>query len=109
MDYSLLIGIHEIPGTPDQYIQSLTRDIDRSTKYPNGSKIAIHNTFRGGVVSHDKSCIYVFSIIDIYTFYSGAKKTEHFFKTILHGSGISAVDPELYGARFKAFIFKQFG
>lgn len=109
MDYSLLLGIHTIKGNAEKYLQALTRPIDVATKYPNGSKKAIHNAFRGGVISHDKSCIYMFAIIDIYTYYSGSKKTEHFFKTIFFGEGISSVNPELYGARFKKFIYLQFG
>ena len=109
MDYSLLLGIHPIRGNADQYLQFLTRDVDLQNKYPNGAKKAIHNQFRGGVVSSDKSCIYMFSIIDIYTFYSGKKKAESFFKTVVFGGGISAVSPDVYANRFKSFIFQQFG
>ena len=109
MDYSLLVGIHNIVGKPEEYIQKLTRPEDRENKYPNGSKKGIHNQLRGGVVSSDKSCIYQFSIIDIYTYYNGKKMTESFFKTIVFGGGISAVSPEVYSARFKSFIYKQFG
>lgn len=108
MDYSLLLGIHTIKGNADSYIKHLTRPIDLAVKYPNGAKKAIHNTFRGGVISRDKSCIYMFAIIDIYTYYSGSKAAENFFKTIVYGKGISSVKPEIYGARFKKFIFQQF-
>lgn len=109
MDYSLLLGIHEIKGNPDDYLKSLARPCDSEVKYPNGAKKAINNVFRGGVVAHDKSCLYMFAIIDIYTFYNGSKKAENFFKTIVYGSGISAVNPEIYAARFKSFMSKQFG
>lgn len=108
MDYSLLIGIFKIQGDPNAVIEAMKRPEDDKDSYPNGVKKAIHNRFRGGVISSDKTAIYMFSIIDIYTFYSGKKKTENFFKTIVYGSGISAVDPELYAARFRSFITSQF-
>ena len=110
MDYSLILGIQPIPpSNPDHYIQQLTRPEDSQDAYKNGVKKAIHNRFRGGTIANDKSCIYGFGIIDIYTLYSGKKKSEHFFKTIFHGSGISSVNPEVYGARFRSFISSTFG
>lgn len=108
MDYSLLLGIHNVKGDPGNYMNSLMRDIDRTNKYPNGAKKPIHNDFRGGVVASDKSCVYMLGIIDIFTFYSGKKKAENFFKTVVSGKGISCVPPDVYGQRFKNFIFKQF-
>lgn len=108
MDYSFILGIHRIEGDPDEYLARLKRPEDQVDSYANGVKKAIHQRYRGGVVSSDKSCIYCFAIIDIYTRYSGKKKSEHFFKTLIYGSGISAVDPELYAARFRNFINAQF-
>jgi len=108
MDYSLLVGIHPISGKPDAYIASLKRPEDDKDSYKNGVKKAIHNRFRGGVISADKSCIYILAIIDLFTFYSAKKKAENFFKTIAFMSGISAVEPEVYAARFRSFITKQF-
>lgn len=109
MDYSLLLGIHEIKGDPETYLNHLTREADKTDKFPNGMKKPIHNIFRGGVVSHDKTCIYLFAIIDIYTLYNGTKKVENFFKTVAYGKGVSSVDPKIYAARFKSFLNKQFG
>ena len=108
MDYSLLIGIHPIQGNPEAYIESLKRPEDDNDAYSNGVKKAIHNRFRGGVISHDKSCIYVFSIIDIYTNYSGTKKMESFLKTLAFGYGVSSVNPAIYAARFRLFVTTQF-
>lgn len=60
------------------------------------------------MIAYDKSCIYVVSIIDIFTNYSKKKKVEHFFRTIVEGPTISCVDPEHYATRFKNFILKCF-
>ena len=45
MDYSLLVGIHDIKGdldNPEVYLETMTRDIERNGIYRNGVKIPIH-------------------------------------------------------------------
>jgi len=52
--------------------------------------------------------IYYLGIIDILQKYNRRKKVEHLFKSVMYNAhDISAVDPQEYAARFKAFIDKH--
>jgi hypothetical protein len=51
MDYSLLVGIHELPKNDPGYIENLTVAEDSEPEFKNGFKKPIHRDFRGGVLS----------------------------------------------------------
>ena len=43
MDYSLLVGIHDVrTDVNDMYLGTLRRQIERTNRYPNGVKVPIH-------------------------------------------------------------------
>ncbi|KAL6941516.1 hypothetical protein ACO0RG_002648 [Hanseniaspora osmophila] len=85
MDYSLLIGIHDI--RPDIY------------DYSN------EEIFSWGILNAKKDQLYFIGIIDCLTNYSFFKNLETLIKSLNHNRNeISAIPPELYGKRFLKFI-----
>ncbi|KAJ3247460.1 Phosphatidylinositol-4-phosphate 5-kinase [Chytriomyces hyalinus] len=158
MDYSLLIGIHDlVKGNSDNLRDSVlsviepspqdlskhqnTNVLRRSTMKsslqvskrivaidvesikhgPGSAKLpeeipperrfcTFYKEFGGGFVSTNElneplRDLYYVGIIDIFTEYNAAKKTEHFFKAIINDRHkISAVQPAEYAERFLAFM-----
>jgi len=93
MDYSLLVGVHEMQPTIDYRMNSHIHDISPFTRY------------HGGVPSKDRQCIYFFGIIDIFTPYGWKKALENSWKSLFNEpSDISAVNPVLYSERFEFFF-----
>eukprot|EP00828_Plagiopyla_frontata_P047341 TRINITY_DN8718_c0_g1_i1.p2 TRINITY_DN8718_c0_g1~~TRINITY_DN8718_c0_g1_i1.p2 ORF type:complete len:180 (-),score=38.44 TRINITY_DN8718_c0_g1_i1:135-674(-) len=86
IDYSLLIGIHEMPKEQIENPQE--------------------NLLKGGrgiYYSTNKKFIYYIGIIDFLTSYNIKKSMEHAIKRIFFGKTISAIPPKPYAQRFKHF------
>ena len=60
----------------------------------------------GGIQSEDKTKVYFFGIIDIFTNYGATKKVEYIVKSVSQGNGISCKPPDEYSTRFVNFIEK---
>lgn len=131
MDYSLLLGIHDVkkgnnsnfeklsvfdPKSSDKFelIKTNPRDIDRENDlptnvYPGRSKYVFYG-HDGGIRSTNElneplNEIYYLGIIDCLTNYSTKKKLETFWRSLGHQrSTISALPANEYGDRFLKFI-----
>ena len=89
MDYSLLVGIHEV--NPQKQFKASRRSLN-------------HHIF----TSEGKDKLYFMSIIDIFTEYNLVKKLETFSKQIVSKfNDISSIPPKDYGARFEEYIHKR--
>ncbi|SCW04092.1 LAFE_0H05754g1_1 [Lachancea fermentati] len=127
MDYSLLLGVHDMERGND-----LLDEHNRLTMFsPNSPKLkevnresvaqqhrqqsasAVQHFFQsdeGGIrasdqLNNDLNKIYYIGIIDCLTNYSMIKKLETFWRGLSHDlKGISAVPPDDYGERFYEFI-----
>lgn len=95
IDYSLLIGIHQIEDATKH--ESSGNDEENSEETDD-------NPYFVSIPSQDNSQIYYFGIIDILTSYSTFKKTEHCIKRVFQGPGISCVPPKQYAIRFRDFM-----
>lgn len=131
MDYSLLLGVHDVKrGTSSnlhklsvfdpkssnksELIKTNPRDIDRandlpSNVFPGRSKYVFYG-HDGGIRATNEdneplSEIYYLGIIDCLTNYSVKKKLETFWRSLSHTrSTISSVPASEYGDRFLKFI-----
>lgn len=131
MDYSLLLGIHDVkkgnslataklsvyePKSSHRYdlFKTNPRDIDRGVDLPNGvfpgrSKYIFYG-HDGGIRATDENNeplpeIYYLGIIDCLTNYSLKKRLETFWRSLSHARAtISAIPSKEYGDRFLAFI-----
>eukprot|EP00927_Polykrikos_kofoidii_P058379 TRINITY_DN5285_c0_g2_i2.p1 TRINITY_DN5285_c0_g2~~TRINITY_DN5285_c0_g2_i2.p1 ORF type:complete len:887 (+),score=125.48 TRINITY_DN5285_c0_g2_i2:104-2662(+) len=126
IDYSLLLGIHEISSAAVGEDGEDGADVlggrmtDTSTQ-PNalhrlqgshnssGStadrEIPLQQRELGGMLSSDKRCLYFLGIIDILTPYDMYKRIEHQFKALRHDwRGVSCCPPNYYAKRFSDFI-----
>ena len=93
MDYSFLVGIHNV-GYGVRKVRNLVYHDERCLQADEGGMIAE----AGGEV-------YYFGIIDILQRYNGRKRAEYYLKGVQHDrQGISAVPPAQYAVRFFAFI-----
>ncbi|KAM9924894.1 hypothetical protein OXX59_004225 [Metschnikowia pulcherrima] len=131
MDYSLLLGIHDVKKGNSEKVAKLSvfdpksnlkaevfrtnpRDIDRGTDLPSdvfpGRSKYIFYGHNGGIrATNDNnepiSEIYYLGIIDCLTNYSLKKRLETMWRSISHArSTISAVPASEYGDRFLQFI-----
>ncbi|CCF59591.1 hypothetical protein KAFR_0H01810 [Kazachstania africana CBS 2517] len=94
MDYSLLVGIHNVD-------QDFNDEI-----LPTKSKISNHNV-RGidGLNNNNEHCVYYVGIIDCLTNYSLTKKLETCWRGLNHDLDmVSAIPPKKYAGRFYKFI-----
>jgi 1-phosphatidylinositol-4-phosphate 5-kinase len=90
IDYSLLLGIHTLSAP-------LEEDPRPSPRFAEANC--------GGLLSEDRSVLYFFGIIDVFTLYSTKKKLEHAFRGSFYGpDAISCVPPRNYAERFLEFM-----
>lgn len=133
MDYSLLLGIHDVKkGNTDgrqklsvfdpksnmksEVIKTNPRDIDRGVDLPHnvfpGRSKYIFYGHDGGIRATNENNeplpeIYYLGIIDCLTNYSAKKRLETFFRSLKHSrSTISAIPAKEYGERFFKFMIK---
>ena len=98
MDYSLLIGLHEL-GPISEAITSTSLHSRSPFTNDDGGYQA---TFADNRPAPE---IYYLGIIDILTPYSLYKRLEHAFKSlVLPRDAISAVNPSVYARRFLKFM-----
>lgn len=130
MDYSLLLGVHDVKkgnslataklsiyepksSRRAELIKTNPRDIDRgdlpSSVFPGRSKYIFYG-HDGGIRATDETNeplpeIYYLGIIDCLTNYSFRKRLETFWRSLSHSRNtISALPSKEYGNRFLAFI-----
>ncbi|KAF7245688.1 Phosphatidylinositol 5-phosphate 4-kinase type-2 alpha [Varanus komodoensis] len=129
MDYSLLVGIHDVERAEQEEIECEENDDDEGESdgtHPVGTPPdSPGNTLNSlqplapgefdptidvyGIKCHENAPrkeVYFMAIIDILTHYDAKKKAAHAAKTVKHGAGaeISTVNPEQYSKRFLDFI-----
>ncbi|CAI4347501.1 CPI_1c_G0010680.mRNA.1.CDS.1 [Saccharomyces cerevisiae] len=118
MDYSLLIGIHDINKAKEDDLQLAdTASIEEQpqTQGPirTGTGTVVRHFFRefeGGIrasdqFNNDVDLIYYVGIIDFLTNYSVMKKLETFWRSLRHDTKlVSAIPPRDYANRFYEFI-----
>lgn len=99
MDYSLLVGVHHVDSNNFKY------DIDYVWEQ---RQIPYWRKDNGGITSSDGNSIYFIGIIDILTTYGVKKHLETSFKSFFaEEETLSAVNPNLYSARFQHFLISQ--
>ncbi|XP_068068900.1 phosphatidylinositol 5-phosphate 4-kinase type-2 alpha isoform X3 [Anomalospiza imberbis] len=130
MDYSLLVGIHDVERAEQEEIECEENDGEEEGESDGTHPIGTPpdspgNTLNSslplapgefdpaidvyGIKSHENAPrkeVYFMAIIDILTHYDAKKKAAHAAKTVKHGAGaeISTVNPEQYSKRFLDFI-----
>uniref|UniRef100_A0AAY5F3S2 Phosphatidylinositol 5-phosphate 4-kinase type-2 alpha n=1 Tax=Electrophorus electricus TaxID=8005 RepID=A0AAY5F3S2_ELEEL len=129
MDYSLLVGIHDVERAEQEEVESEENEGDDEGESDGGvvgtPPDSPSNTLDStkplspgdfdptidvyAIKSHDNSPrkeVYFMAIIDILQHYDAKKKAAHAAKTVKHGAGaeISTVNPEQYSKRFYDFI-----
>lgn len=130
MDYSLLVGIHDVERAEQEDVECEENDGEEEGESDGTHPIGTPpdspgNTLNSspplapgefdpnidvyGIKCHENSPrkeVYFMAIIDILTHYDAKKKAAHAAKTVKHGAGaeISTVNPEQYSKRFLDFI-----
>eukprot|EP00929_Paragymnodinium_shiwhaense_P107559 TRINITY_DN7370_c1_g2_i2.p1 TRINITY_DN7370_c1_g2~~TRINITY_DN7370_c1_g2_i2.p1 ORF type:complete len:856 (+),score=195.15 TRINITY_DN7370_c1_g2_i2:82-2649(+) len=119
IDYSLLLGIHDIDEKTKTAVglDDITLD-EAEKKEPTSPKpsqlsdampstIPVHVRDAGGMLSSDRKQLYFLGVIDILTPYDSFKVVEHNFKALRHNwRGVSCCPPPYYGQRFMDFMRK---
>uniref|UniRef100_A0A4W5KJ88 Phosphatidylinositol 5-phosphate 4-kinase type-2 gamma n=1 Tax=Hucho hucho TaxID=62062 RepID=A0A4W5KJ88_9TELE len=122
MDYSLLLGIHDVGRAEEEEMEDLTPApaVGSYGTSPEGIAGYINSFKPLGPGEFDPYVdvyaiqsareVYFMGLIDVLTHYDTKKKAAHAAKTVKHGSGaeISTVHPEQYAKRFREFIAKIF-
>uniref|UniRef100_A0A673FYK4 Phosphatidylinositol 5-phosphate 4-kinase type-2 alpha n=1 Tax=Sinocyclocheilus rhinocerous TaxID=307959 RepID=A0A673FYK4_9TELE len=129
MDYSLLVGIHDVERAEQEEVESEDNEGEEEGESDGGiigtppdspsntldsAKPLLPGDFDPSIdvyaiKSHDNSPrkeVYFMAVIDILQHYDAKKKAAHAAKTVKHGAGaeISTVNPEQYSKRFYDFI-----
>ncbi|KAM4543755.1 phosphatidylinositol 5-phosphate 4-kinase type-2 alpha isoform 1-T1 [Fundulus diaphanus] len=129
MDYSLLVGIHDVERAEQEEVESEDNEAEEEGESDGGvigtPPDSPSNTLDStkplspgefdptidvyAIKSNDgapRKEVYFMAIIDILQHYDAKKKAAHAAKTVKHGAGaeISTVNPEQYSKRFYDFI-----
>lgn len=129
MDYSLLVGIHDVERAEQEEVESEDNEPEEEGESDGGGigtpPDSPSNTLDStkplspgefdptidvyAIKSNDSAPrkeIYFMAVIDILQHYDAKKKAAHAAKTVKHGAGaeISTVNPEQYSKRFYDFI-----
>ncbi|XP_057354265.1 phosphatidylinositol 5-phosphate 4-kinase type-2 alpha isoform X2 [Manis pentadactyla] len=130
MDYSLLVGIHDVERAEQEEVEWEANDGEEEGESDGTHPVGTPPDSPGdtlnsspplapgefdpnidvyGIKCHENSPrkeVYFMAIIDILTHYDAKKKAAHAAKTVKHGAGaeISTVNPEQYSKRFLDFI-----
>merc|ERR1719234_1099130 len=104
MDYSLLLGVHNL----DKAKRELERSDQEKKSLFQLNSTATHSTFQNGIPATnskgERLLIYI-GIIDILQYYRLFKKIEHSSKSVItDGDTVSVVEPGFYAQRFKEFM-----
>ena len=114
-DYSFLIGVHDRKFNdktqlPQEEMMVLTGQNvigrQRSQLANNVARKPFYEEYFGGIQSEDRTKIYFFGIIDIFTNFGATKKVEYIVKSVSQGAGISCKPPNEYSTRFINFVDK---
>ncbi|XP_054641964.1 phosphatidylinositol 5-phosphate 4-kinase type-2 gamma-like isoform X2 [Dunckerocampus dactyliophorus] len=138
MDYSLLLGIHDVERAEREEEEMEMESSDAEEDPDEGSQaVAPGSTSPEGIAGYMNSFkamgpgefdpyvdvyaiesavgaphreVYFMGLIDVLTQYDTKKKAAHAAKAVKHGAGaeISTVHPEQYAKRFREFITKIF-
>ncbi|XP_049588645.1 phosphatidylinositol 5-phosphate 4-kinase type-2 gamma isoform X2 [Syngnathus scovelli] len=136
MDYSLLLGIHDVEKAEREEEEFESSDGEEEQDESSQSALPCSTSPEGiaGYMNSFKPMgpgefdpyvdvyaiesaegaprreVYFMGLIDVLTQYDTKKKAAHAAKAVKHGAGaeISTVHPEQYGKRFKEFIAKIF-
>uniref|UniRef100_A0A673BFX5 Phosphatidylinositol 5-phosphate 4-kinase type-2 alpha n=1 Tax=Sphaeramia orbicularis TaxID=375764 RepID=A0A673BFX5_9TELE len=129
MDYSLLVGIHDVERAEQEEVESEDNEAEEEGESDGGGigtpPDSPSNTLDStkplspgefdpaidvyAIKSNDSAPrkeVYFMAVIDILQHYDAKKKAAHAAKTVKHGAGaeISTVNPEQYSKRFYDFI-----
>uniref|UniRef100_A0A4W6FNW4 Phosphatidylinositol 5-phosphate 4-kinase type-2 alpha n=1 Tax=Lates calcarifer TaxID=8187 RepID=A0A4W6FNW4_LATCA len=129
MDYSLLVGIHDVERSEQEEVESEDNEAEEEGESDGGGigtpPDSPSNTLDStkplspgefdpaidvyAIKSNDSAPrkeVYFMAVIDILQHYDAKKKAAHAAKTVKHGAGaeISTVNPEQYSKRFYDFI-----
>ncbi|XP_028262215.1 phosphatidylinositol 5-phosphate 4-kinase type-2 gamma-like [Parambassis ranga] len=137
MDYSLLLGIHDVERAEREEEEEMESSYEEEEEDENDPAPALHSTSPEGIAGYMNSFkplgagefdpyvdvyaiqsavgapqreVYFMGLIDVLTQYDTKKKAAHAAKAVKHGAGaeISTVHPEQYAKRFREFIAKIF-
>ncbi|XP_077410241.1 phosphatidylinositol 5-phosphate 4-kinase type-2 alpha isoform X4 [Vanacampus margaritifer] len=130
MDYSLLVGIHDVERAEQEEVESEDNEAEEEGGESDGGAIGTPPDSPSNTLDSTKPLspgefdptidvyaikssesaprkeVYFMAIIDILQHYDAKKKAAHAAKTVKHGAGaeISTVNPEQYSKRFHDFI-----
>nr|XP_061810055.1 phosphatidylinositol 5-phosphate 4-kinase type-2 alpha-like isoform X2 [Nerophis lumbriciformis] len=130
MDYSLLVGIHDVERAEQEEVESEDNEAEEEGVESDGGAVGTPPDSPSNTLDSTKPLspgefdptidvyaikssenaprkeVYFMAIIDILQHYDAKKKAAHAAKTVKHGAGaeISTVNPEQYSKRFHDFI-----
>ncbi|XP_068123537.1 phosphatidylinositol 5-phosphate 4-kinase type-2 gamma [Hyperolius riggenbachi] len=137
MDYSLLLGIHDVTRAEQEEEEELEEEDGENEGPGQYTAAGSYGTSPEGIAGYLNSHkplgpgefdpyidvyavkssdsapqkeVYFMGLIDIFTQYDAKKKAAHAAKTVKHGAGaeISTVHPDQYGKRFLEFVTNIF-